>query len=323
MKLIYIVEPEDIIPSHTENEYVPNFTIPSHAIGGAISAGIASGSIAKSILLGVPLLSLPTALVVAAASTSPLISQMLTKDKTAELPADIENAERNEMEVFLRKNAITESKASELGFQFPPGHPVIGQAYKLHPLASLNDVRKQDVYIPQDKYDSLLLEEREAELLKLLVFLGATKIALTKRKLGSNSTHVSGSVSTSANVIAEAGINTSISERKNNHDDNTRIFELSGKPWKYGDKLDRSQFAWVGFEPSWEALIVAREIGGCAKATLEIRENTSFSSDKSLAAKVKAKIYGGDMSLNAENFVEEEKCYLVQAEFIPFNCSDN
>lgn len=74
-------------------------------------------------------------------------------------------------------------------------------------------------------------------------------------------------------------------------------------------------FSWVNFEPSWEALIIAREIGGCTAAALEIRENTSFSTDKNFAAKVEYAVYSGSATAAVEAHSKSEKVYFVEADF--------
>ncbi|MGB3511853.1 MAG: hypothetical protein WBA93_21975 [Microcoleaceae cyanobacterium] len=66
---------------------------------------------------------------------------------------------------------ITETPYSDIpeDFDFPPGHPLPGKLYRAHPLKS-----KSNKYIPIEVFDSLLYAEREAELIRLLVDLGAT-----------------------------------------------------------------------------------------------------------------------------------------------------
>lgn len=182
--------------------------------------------------------------------------------------------------------------AREAGFQFPPGHPQMGEVYKRHPLAHLPSARKENVYIPQDKYDDILMAERESELIKLLVHLGATRTTITRNKEANSHATMSGAVSAGA-PVGSVGIEVSTAEKRANINSDKREFRLSGKPWKVDDSVDRTAFAWLHYEPSWEALVVAREVGGCTKAAIDIRENTTSSSDKALAAKVESALYGG------------------------------
>ena len=315
--LVYVVEPEDMLSPECEAAgYVPNFSMQGVELRQNATSKV-TGVLASGLSLGIPLLSLPTSLVLAAAISRPLISQLLSNDK-GELPPELAKAELAEIEAFMRKYAITPRMAKDFGYIFPPGHPQVGQTYKLHPLAELNNSGKENVYIPQDKYDQLLLEEREAELLKLLVALGATKVSITRKKTHSSSLKSSCELSAEGKLLGEAAVTAALSAQAGSQHLDTRDFELSGKPWKRGDKLDKGDFAWVHFEPSWGALVMAREVGGCTKATLEIRENTSFSSDKQLAAKVKARMYGGGVAGALESTVEAEKVFWIEASFAPF-----
>ncbi|NEQ41517.1 MAG: hypothetical protein F6K40_37120 [Okeania sp. SIO3I5] len=82
---------------------------------------------------------------------------------------------------------ITETPYSEIpeDFDFPPGHPLPGKLYRAHPLKS-----KSNKYIPIEVFDSLLYAEREAELIRLLVDLGATKITIKEKKVGKTATEI-------------------------------------------------------------------------------------------------------------------------------------
>lgn len=73
---------------------------------------------------------------------------------------------------------ITETPYSDIpeDFDFPPGHPLPGKLYRAHPLKS-----KSNKYIPIEVFDSLLYAEREAELIRLLVDLGATQITIKEK----------------------------------------------------------------------------------------------------------------------------------------------
>lgn len=332
MNLIYIVEPEDmLVPEFDDTEtesqaYTPNFTIPSQKAGDV--SGIHSGSlssttnaaatigIAASLLVS-PIISLPIGLLLGAASARPVISQLLSNDQKA-LPDVLKEAEAREIEAFLRQHGITIRMAERRGFRFPPGHPQIGQTYKLHPLSGLVGSDKGGVYIPQQGYDELLLEEREAELLRMLVELGATKITISEKQSQKLASNISGSVGAGSKMLGEAKIEASASSEHIQLNQDVRDFELVGKPWVDGSKLDRAKFAWVAFEPSWGALISAREIGQCTKAAIEIKEETSFSSEKRLSLSVTSKLYKGNASGKADNTAQVGKVFYIAAEFAPF-----
>lgn len=335
--ILYIVEPEDVPP------YVPNFTMTGSAafeqamsetheasknftteaaITGvaATGAAVVGARIAAGVLAG-PLLGLPAGLLISAAATSPAVARLFAKDKE-QLPTELQSEERAELEQFMRRHAHSIQMAADAGFVFPPGHPQVGQVYKQHPLATVKNAGKTDVYIPADKYDELLLEEREAELLRLLVHLGATRVTITRTQKSTSSRKINGAITGSA-AIGGASLEASTESSDEVSVLDVREFELAGREWKDGDRLDRSRFAWVRFEPSWDALIEAREVGGCVKAALEVRENTSFSSDRSLAINVKSKLFSGGASGGSVRDLEEETIYFVKVEFGKCKANDN
>ncbi|WP_235369380.1 hypothetical protein [Pseudomonas fluorescens] len=65
----------------------------------------------------------------------------------------------------------------------------------------------------------------------------------------------------------------------------------------------------------------AREVGGCLTASLEIKENTSFSTDKNLELSVKAKLVEVGAQAGISNLETGEKTYFVKAEFAPVSHS--
>lgn len=309
-ELLYIVDPEDM-PVRPGDAY-PNFTIPGQDSLVTSAQLTPGGAILSGIGKALPLVALPFGLVTAAVVVSPILAGQFMKAK-AEAAAKLEDIQKAELEKFMVNHATTISLAREQGLRFPPGHPQVGIAYKRHPLANV-DSQKENVYIPYEKYDAILMEEREAELLKLLVHLGATKIVITRTT--SRSEDNSATVQVSANAKAVEGhVSVDTSSKAESRLLDTREFLLSGKHWNEGDKLDTSRFAWVHFEPSWEAMVVARELGGCLKAALEIRENTSFSTNKALSVSVRSLVYGGNVAVDIQSQANEEKVYYVQAEF--------
>lgn len=336
MNLIYIVEPEDMLVPEDDSgasessRYTTNFTVPGRKPGdesGLIAKGVVNNSMesdkassALGIVAGLlvsPIVSLPLGLLIGAASSRPIISQLLTTE-TSKLPDHLKEAEALEIEAFLRKHAITIAMAERRGYRFPPGHPLVGHSYKLHPLSELVGSEKGGVYIPQESYDELILEEREAELLRLLVELGATKICISEKSSARNTSKISGSLSGGAHGAGEANINAATSSSSDSINQDVRSFELVGKPWIRGSKLDRARFAWVAFEPSWGALIAAREVGECTKAAVEIKEETTFSSEKRLSLSIKSKLYRGDAKVDYVGTEHSGKVYYISAEFASF-----
>lgn len=335
--LLYIVEPEDVPP------YIPNFTMAGAtsfeqaknetpqaykdvatevAAAGvaATGAAVVGAKIAAGLLAG-PLLGLPASLLISAAATSPAVARLFAKDKE-QLPKELQGEERAELEQFMRRHAYSIQMTEDAGFIFPPGHPQVGQVYKQHPLARAKGAGKTDAYIPADKFDELLLEEREAELLRLLVHLGATRVTITRTEKSTTSRKINGALAGST-AIGDAGLGASIESSDELSRLDVREFELAGRAWMDGDRLDRSKFAWVTFEPSWDALIEAREVGGCVKAALEVRENTSFSTDKTLAMSVKSKLFSGGASGSAVRGLEEEAVYFIKVEFGKWKTNGN
>jgi hypothetical protein len=330
--LIYIVKPEDVPQPPKTSDTYPNFTIPGNA-EVKVAPTTSAQDLLKPALTGLTLrmatlfaaraalsvtpVGLPITLLVAVATYSPAIMQLFTKNK-GELPKDIEEGlekiGKEDVEAFMRDHAYSIQMVEQDGLVFPPGHPQTGKVYQRHPLAAVKSATKAHIFIPAERYDELLLEEREAELLRLLVHLGATKITIAKKRRMTRSSKFEGTVSGSAAVVGGDIAAAGTSQWATDNAD-TRVFELAGKEWRHGETLDRSQFAWASFEPSWDALIVAREIGGCLQADLEVREITTFSSDRNLTASVAAKLYKGSAALGATSDNEEENFYLVKAQF--------
>lgn len=330
INLIYVVDSKDMLVSEelmdftpSEECYSPNFTIPG--MGGSISSvnvesivskpGVSKAKIAASV--AAMLVAPPVWLLVAAVSARPMISQLIGRSDAVDNEA-AEAAKVREMEEFLRKHAITASMAEKRGYRFPPGHPLVGHSYKLHPLSELPGSGRSGVYIPQETYDEILLAEREAELLRLLVELGATKIIIHEREAKKTQSNISGEVGTQSKVAGELEVGGGVSSKFNYVGDGMREFELVGKPWCSNFRVDRSRFAWLAFEPSWDALVSAREIGECTKATVEIKEETSFSSEKRISLMVKSKIYGGAVSGEYSSGNQVGRTCMVRVEFAPF-----
>lgn len=343
MDIIYIVEEgemlisdEDFIKTLNNEAYSPNFVFYGQESNNFKSAeSISAVEIAKP--LGTRTLELlkqgitsglvvaaakqfsPPAisLLIAAASASPIIYQAISGEKSKSSDYIKEN-ESKAIDKFFLRHAITPSLAIRLEYEFPPGHPQIGQSYKIHPLAKLSGSEKAKVYIPQDSYDETLLREREAELIRLLVELGATKISILEKNRVTLNAITSAGATVEHKILGKAGGEGCSSSESTVDDLDLREFELAGRPWVGGDRIDRSQFGWLAFEPSWGAVVAARELGQCTKAAIEIREETTFASEKRFSAELKAKIGGlaGSGSYLAEQM--QGRNYLIKAEFASF-----
>ncbi|MGF6872212.1 hypothetical protein [Paraburkholderia sp. MM5477-R1] len=331
--LIYIVKPEEVPSPPKSSESYPNFTILGASDLKAAAASAIATDVIKPTLTGIGLRiatmfatraalavvpgGLPISVLVAVATYSPAIMQFFTKGKD-EIPKDLqkelEKQGTEDVEAFMREHAWSLKMVEEADLIFPPGHPQIGMLYRRHPLAGVKSTNKLRVYIPAERYDEILLEEREAELLRLLVHLGATQISITKKRRTTNLSKLSATLSASV-PAANGEIAADGTTKKTTDDNQTRVFELAGKTWHHGEAVDRSSFAWASFEPSWDALIVAREIGGCTQADLEVREITTFSSDRSVTAQIAANVAKANAGVANSSTSEEENIYLIRAQF--------
>lgn len=314
-----MVVPEDVVLGRMgiEGWYKPNFTTPQNGQNESLASVDSNVVELKGVELAMtPISMLPLALQVAVAIARPAIAQYLERDQK-ENSKEVRDLEIREFTQFLERHAITLRIAKLAKLKFPPGHPQVGQTYLLHPLSDLPGSGKENVYIPHEVYDDLLLAERESELLKLLVDLGATKVSITKKQSTQVISKLNAAVGGGSKLMgeAEAKVNTKSEDDASSFD--SRTFELAGKVWRRGDALAREKFAWVSYEPSWEALISAREIGGCLKAAIEIKDDASFASDRELVANLKTKAISGKASVKASRDLSEERSYMVKAEFRP------
>ena len=123
---------------------------------------------------------------------------------------------------------------------FPPGHPIPRRLYRVHPLKA-----KENQYIPFEVYDSILYEEREAELIKILVDLGAVEIIieeLSKTETG-GSAEAKASLPNTGGVKAESG-----GEQKKSNTESRKI-ELKQKKWT-ADAFHKEKYSWLLAEVS-------------------------------------------------------------------------
>ncbi|WOE68328.1 hypothetical protein RY972_09900 [Aeromonas allosaccharophila] len=241
-------------------------------------------------LLGVIPLFTPVSVLAGASIAIPAIYKLLTSKENAE---SVDQESVNELHDYIARHSLTKEEALEKGFKFPPGHPKVGGTYVPHPLSSYPHSLKRDLYIPEHVFDEILFEEREAELLTLLVKLGATEVEISKNVnfsfLEKNKLNIGANV----NGVGSSSLSGEKDIENENNANNTRTFLLKGKPWGDESKIDKNEFAWLQFEPSWNALVTAREIGGCTCASLEIKEASKYTSNKNLAMQLQASIYSG------------------------------
>ncbi|EGX6954260.1 hypothetical protein GOY18_05820 [Aeromonas hydrophila] len=282
-------------------------------IASTVAGGAASGATLTTLgLLGTIPLFTPISMLAGASLAIPAIYKLLT---SKEDPESVSQDSINELNEYIARHSLTKNEALDKGFKFPPGHPKVGGTYVPHPLSSYPNSSKKDLYIPEHVFDDILFEEREAELLTLLVKLGAIEVEISKNV---NSVFVD---QKDINIGANAGGigNTSFSGEKKiekeNGENDTRTFLLKGKPWDSESKIDRSEYAWLNFEPSWNALITAREIGGCTCASLEIKEASKYISNKNISMQLQAGIYSANGAGGLSMRDLQETSYSVKVKF--------
>lgn len=325
LDLIYIVEDSfSSSPSQGgDADYTPNFTFPDQgttilptkpAFSGAV-AGVAAAAAASSLFI--PLL--PISVIAAAATAVGAGAALMGKDRstTSGEPGPAIPEEARLLAAYVQHHSLSRRQAKAAGYRFQPGHPVVGKAYRKHPLTDYPNPDNGSLYIPSDSYDAILLEERESELIKLLVHLGATKISITKKASDKTRSTVTAEASVQVGPMGGGDVSYTGKTERDTYTLDTREFSLTGRPWKADSKVERENFFWLSYEPSWKAVVFAREVGGCLTASLEIKENTSFSTDKNLELSVKAKLVEVGAQAGISDLGTEEKTYFVRAEFAP------
>lgn len=322
LDLIYIVEDSHSPSAKSENR--PDgrsVTPPGRDQSLNNSSGVSEVALLGAVAVASPLLSLlPTSLIVSAVSGAPSLARLLMSEKD-EIPADanpsLEEGQAKTLVSFVNKHAMSPDEAKARGYLFQPGHPIVGKAYKKHPLADYANAKKSNLYIPSDSYDAILLEERESELLRLLVYLGAIHISITKKTSDLTRSALRANVSVDIALKAAAGLGYASNSENCFDVFDTREFSLSGKPWTQGSTVSEGQFFWLAYEPSWAAVVFAREHGGCLSASLEIKETTSFSTDKNIELSVKAKMLNAGLGGGLSDLDSTEKTYYIKADFAP------
>lgn len=234
---------------------------------------------------------------------SMLLSGVMSGDIVRNVIADVED--------FYSSQVLTRGIARELGLTFPPGHPIPETMYKQHPLAVLKGSGKEGVYVPLADFDELLLEERHSELKRILIALGATRI----RSHRARATHRHSSQSNMVEVFASVYGATSLNSKSSNGSADSFSCRdelvLDGKQWTEGDRLDRSAFGWLQFEPHWHTIVDAREQGGCSKATLEIATFNQFSAESDIAASIRVKLVSiSGRSSEVRNQQDDESVFI-------------
>ena len=117
--------------------------------------------------------------------------------------------------------------------QFPPGHPNPQRYYRQHPLPA-----KQRYYLPVTHFFAALKDERQQELVQLMIELGATEVTIT-------------SLSDQATCPPEQ-------------------LRFPGKPILAGLKLNTSRYAWFPYETQWQKVVTLRTTGNVKQASFDL-----------------------------------------------------
>lgn len=335
LDLIYIVEDHFASDTSQQNDsgYTPNFTLSGQnttpQTGKTAYSGVAVATAAAAAASSFLIPILPISMIIGAAATAAGVAgagaSLIAKDRsstTDESATALAIAEETRLlTAYVQRHSLSRTQARESDYRFQPGHPVVGKAYRKHPLSDYSNPDNRNLYIPSDSYDAILLEERESELVKLLVQLGATKISITKKVSDKTRDSISAKASVQVGSMGGGAVSYVGKTEYDTDSLDTREFSLTGKPWNVDSKVDRENFFWLSYEPSWKAVVFAREVGGCLTASLEIKENTSFSTDKNLELSVKAKLVEVGAQAGISNLETGEKTYFVKAEFAPVSHS--
>lgn len=153
---------------------------------------------------------------------------------------------------------------------FPPGHPLPNKLYRSHPLKS-----KSNKYIPIEVFDSLLYSEREAELIRLLVDLGATKITIQEKRIAK----IESEAKAQLKITGAGGLEGELKGELNKLNESTRNFSLKGNSWtsEIQNKFEEEKYSWLPYEPAWTAVVHARLYGKCLTASIELTNDNSYS----------------------------------------------
>jgi len=259
------------------------------------------------------LLPLPVAVLVNAAPAAFSLYQLLSKKDEKDVSVGTLKNSAVAFDKYMKRISMTPEIASTKKYKFQPGHPQINLAYIKHPLAKPESV-KENYYILSDTLDDILLQERETEMIKVFVSLGATKIEIRKQTEARASSHLH--AKTEAGLSGRTGeVELKMESASRDTDTDKRVITLAGREWKKGMTLETEQFNWLKFEPSWEAIVYAREMGGCLSAELELKKKSIFSSNKAGRLGLGVQMFKSSVDTSMDLSHEQDETYSVYVEF--------
>lgn len=193
--------------------------------------------------------------------------------------------------------------------KWPPGHPVKGTYYKEHPLT-------KEIMIPLEQYDSILLAERETELIKLLVELGATQIVIEDISQKTKEA----SVASNLELKGAASIETNLGAQASSGSKYARTIELRGFPWteSLAQRIEECEFGWLDHEPGWRALVHSRTVGRCKRASVFLTNRASYSVQSQLtlvSGVLMSQAVPGEAKASAEFHAQALTSYRFDIEF--------
>ncbi|NEO56419.1 MAG: hypothetical protein F6K54_27035 [Okeania sp. SIO3B5] len=241
-----------------------------------------------------------------------LARQQNTQDSEQAKPNENTKIALNEFNLEGWSEFITETPYSDIpeDFDFPPGHPLPGKLYRAHPLKS-----KSNKYIPIEVFDSLLYAEREAELIRLLVDLGANKITIKEKKVGKTATEIEANTK----LTRAGGVESKIEGDINKSDESIRKLSLGGQPWssEIVEKFDEKNYSWLAYEPAWTAVAHSRLYGKCLTASIELTNDDSYSISGKIGLAEGLLQNLTDLNLGASFIRNQNKISLIYVEFAP------
>ena len=152
-------------------------------------------------------------------------------------------------------------------FEFPPGHPLPESIYRVHPLKT-----KNKRYIPLESFYSLLFDERESELIRLLTDLGAKKIVIQEVTNETNDQRANANIQ----LTGIGGGEGSLIRDGKQSGIKSRTIKLRGKNWTPNLNFEPEKYSWLPYEPKWEGLVHARIHGGTLSDSIELTSDISY-----------------------------------------------
>lgn len=259
------------------------------------------------------LLPLPVAVLVNAAPAAYSLYQLFSKKDEEDVSVASLRQSASSFDKYLKRISMSIETAIGANYRFQPGHPQINQAYIRHPLSEDNESKK-DLYILSDSLDDILLQEREAEMIRVFVNLGATKIEFRKENKSNLLSAAKAEIDAEL-PVSSVEANISLKSATTNIGSDKRVITLAGREWVKGMTLERKEFSWLPYEPSWESIVFAREIGGCLSAELELKKKSVFSSNKESRLGFGMNVFKGSAGASVDLNREQDENYTVYVEF--------